>query len=462
MKFLHCLAKLIGLICLSLSVFIGSNAWASDTAATGAQAAQIDSQNVLTRRDIERFALVMAQIHNYYIKPTQYSELFDDAIRGMLTGLDPHSDYLNKAEFARLKSTTQGQYAGIGVEVTPENGMIKVVSPFDDTPAAKAGIKPGDLIIRVNGTVIKNMSANEAIELIKGKPGSPLTLTIVRKGLENPIQVKLKRALVKLKSVKSKIVHSDVGYVRISVFSDTTAKEVKKALNTMNKKLKGNMSGVVLDLRNNPGGVLNAAIQTSNIFLDADRLEDDNQLIVFTKGRMKRSALQANVTTGDLTHGLPVVVLVNNGSASASEIVAGALQDHRRAMVLGTKSFGKGSVQTVIPIDKDTAIKLTTALYYTPSGRSIQASGIVPDVYVPYTKMPLDEKQLNLTQMIDESQLRGHISTQAKSKLANREQRREKALLAKQDFQLYQALNFLQGMRALSPMQQPNKKGQKT
>lgn len=401
----------------------------------------------ISEKQIERFATAITQINHYYIKPVTYQSLFDSAIKGMLTSLDPHSDYLSPKDIKELQASTTGEYAGIGVEVIPDNGLIKVISPFDGTPAQKAGIKSGDIIVKVGNKLIKDVSTDEAIELIMGPVGSSVQLTILRAGSAEHIVMDVNREIIEIKSVKSKVYRSKLGYTKVANFGDTTAKDVKEQILGMEKS--NNIKGMVIDLRNNPGGTLTAAIETSDLFLDKQNLKND--LIVYTRGRLDIDNMEAYATPGDILKNKPIVVLINNGSASASEILAGAIKDQKRGVVMGTPSFGKGSVQTVIPIDYESAIKLTTALYYTPNGISIQAHGILPDVYAPYTKFPEQEAKNNISAILDninESSLDGHItaSKTAAQTAADLEKKEKQAELAFTDFQLYQALNLLEAM----------------
>lgn len=297
----------------------------------------------------------------------------------MLVSLDPHSSYLDAQSYKYMNEQTKGKFGGLGIEVTMENGVVKIVSPIDDTPAAKAGLKPGDYITNIDGEQVIGMSLNDAVDKMRGKVGSKVKLTIRRVG-EKPFEVTLKREEVKIQSVKNDIKSGDVAYIRITSFSGDTDKMVEKAIKQAKKELKGNIKGVVLDVRNNPGGLLDQAVNISDLFLDKGE-------IVSTRSRNEEDTVRYTAKEGDITDGLPIVVMINDGSASASEILAGALQDHKRAIILGEKSFGKGSVQTVVPLGKYGAMRLTTARYYTPSGRSIQATGIIPDVEVHPAKV---------------------------------------------------------------------------
>ncbi len=416
-----------------------------------------DTQDLaIPLEDIQRFATVVAQIKHYYIEPVEDSTLFSYAIKGMLSNLDPHSSFLDEESFKDLQAATSGKFGGVGIEVMPDkNGFIKVISPLDDTPAFKAGIKAGDMIVRVNNKLVKDMTLREAINMIRGKRGSTVDLTIIRKGEDKPRVFTLTRAQITIESVKSKMLEEGYGYVRISFFQGPVKRDLHSAIKKLQKESKGKLNGLVLDLRNNPGGLLDSAIDVADAFLDANQLKEHKKLIVYTKGRVPNSDIKGKATRGDLLKGVPMVVLVNQGSASASEIVAGALQDHNRAVVLGEKSFGKGSVQTVIPLNHTTAIKLTTALYYTPAGRSIQAEGIEPDLLIADLKIPQPKTDAIVIEPISEADLEGHLkngSKKAKVSAVNKEKKvddskkpKEIALMHR-DFQLYEALNLLKGI----------------
>ena len=325
------------------------------------------------------FGEIMERTKVSYVEEVSDQKLIESAINGMLSSLDPHSSFLDTKSFQYLNEQTQGKFGGLGIEVTMENGVVKVVSPIDDTPAFKAGLKPGDYIISLDGTTVVGMSLNEAVDKMRGKVGTKIKLTI-RRGTQKPFDVTLKREEIKIRSVKTEIKAKDVAYIRISSFSEEIDKNIKDALAKMQKDTKNQIKGVVIDVRNNPGGLLDQAVAVSDLFLDKGE-------IVSTRSRNEEDTIKYNATKGDIAEGLPIVVLINDGSASASEILAGALQDHKRAIVMGEKSFGKGSVQSVIPFSKYGAIRLTTARYYTPSGRSIQAKGIEPDIVVKPAKV---------------------------------------------------------------------------
>jgi len=327
-----------------------------------------------TYRQLNLFGDVFERVRADYVEKIGDQELIESAIQGMLASLDPHSSYMNAKSFRDMQVQTKGEFGGLGIEVTLENGLIKIVSPIDDTPAARAGLKPGDYITHLDGDQVMGLSLQEAVEKMRGPVNSDIKLTIRREGRDQPLDVTLTRAVVKIQSVRSRT-EGDVGYIRVTTFNEQTDKGVERAVEQIKKDAGSKLIGYVLDLRNNPGGLLDQAVSVSDAFLDKGE-------IVSTRGRNPEEGQRYNARPGDLAAGLPVVVLINGGSASASEIVAGALQDHRRAVLMGTKSFGKGSVQTIIPLPGHGAMRLTTARYYTPSGRSIQAKGIEPDIIV--------------------------------------------------------------------------------
>ncbi|HXF66680.1 MAG TPA: S41 family peptidase [Burkholderiales bacterium] len=340
--------------------------------------------------ELRAFTEVFGRIKSDYVEPVDDKKLITEAINGMLTGLDPHSAYLDQDAFKELQVGTQGEFGGLGIEVGMEDGFVKVIAPIDDTPAARAGLKPGDLIVKLDETSVKGMTLNEAVKRMRGKPNTQITLTIVRKGEPKPIVVTLTRAIIKIQSVKAKLLEPGYAYFRVTQFQEHTGEALARAIEKLFKENQGPMKGLVLDLRNDPGGLLNGAVAVSAAFLPA------GSLVVYTDGRTEDSKMKLHASPEHYLRGrfkedyikrlppevktVPMVVLVNGGSASASEIVAGALQDHKRAVIMGQQTFGKGSVQTILPLANQTAIKLTTARYYTPSGRSIQARGIVPDI----------------------------------------------------------------------------------
>src|SRR5437660_6834414 len=337
-----------------------------------------------TYKQLNLFGDVFELVRNGYVDDVKDDTLVEGAINGMLTALDPHSNYLNSKNFNDMKVQTRGEFGGLGIEVSMESGLVKVVSPVDDAPAARAGLNPADLITHLDGTPVQGLTLPEAVEKMRGPVNSEITLTVRREGQE-PFDVKLTRAIIKIQSVRSHIEGKDIGYVRITSFNEQTDVGLNNAMKNLKQQANNKLSGVILDLRNNPGGLLDQAVAVSDAFLDKGE-------IVSTRGRRSEDAQRYNARPGDIASGLPMAVLINGGSASASEIVAGALQDHHRAVVIGTKSFGKGSVQTIIPLAGHGAMRLTTARYYTPSGRSIQARGIDPDIVVEAAKIAKDEK----------------------------------------------------------------------
>lgn len=339
---------------------------------------------VLPLDELYTFAEIFGRIKSDYVDTVEDRALLKGAIRGMLSWLDPHSAYLDGEEYQDLQVGTSGEFGGLGIEVGVEDGLIKVIAPIDDTPAQRAGLQSGDLIVRIDNRPVKGMGLEEAVKLMRGKVGTPIELSILRAGTDQPFKVELVRDVIHVQSVKSRLLAPGFGYVRISNFQSRTTEDLLDALASLKGENGGDLKGLVLDLRNNPGGVLNSAVAISDAFLTEG-------LIVYTKGRVADSALEFKAGPDDVLAGAPLVVLVNGGSASASEIVAGALQDHRRAIIMGAQTFGKGSVQTIIPIDDASALKLTTALYYTPAGRSIQAEGIIPDIPLERGRLELSE-----------------------------------------------------------------------
>ncbi|MGV8997261.1 MAG: S41 family peptidase [Parvibaculaceae bacterium] len=357
-----------------------------------------------TYRQLNLFSDVFERVRADYVEPTDDSKLVENAINGMLTSLDPHSSYMNPKSFRDMQVQTRGEFGGLGIEVTMENGVVKVVTPIDDTPASRAGLRPNDYITHIDDKPILGMTLSDAVDRMRGPVDTPITLTIVRKGLDEPFDVKLNRAVITIKSVKYHR-EGDIAYIRITSFNEQTGDLLEEAINTLQKQIgAARVKGYILDLRNNPGGLLDQAINVSGDFIE------DGE-IVSTRGRHPDDTMRYNARGGDLTKGKPVIVLVNGGSASASEIVAGALQDHRRAVILGTRSFGKGSVQTIIPLGADGALRLTTARYYTPSGHSIQAKGIEPDILVEQLDPTSKAKKKML--ITGEAELPGHLAAEA-------------------------------------------------
>ncbi len=419
---------LSGVICMSVNVF-------AEKATHGVDDTELTT---LPLEDLKTFTEIFGRIKQDYVEPVSDKKLLEYAVRGMLSGLDPHSAYLAAEEYQELKEGTTGQFGGLGIEVSMENGYVKVVSPIDDTPAQRAGVKAGDLIIRLDDKPVKGMALADAVKLMRGEAGSKILLTIVREGSDAPLKISLIRDIIKTKSVKSKILDKNYGYVRISSFQSSTGESLKEALSGLKKENGGTLKGLVLDLRNNPGGVLNAAVDVSDAFLR-------DGLIVYTKGRIPNSEMRFNAAADDLIDDAPMVVLINAGSASASEIVAGALQDSKRAIIMGEKSFGKGSVQTILPTSNGSAVKLTTARYYTPSGRSIQAEGIEPDVVL--AQMKLESVEKSDFKPVKESDLSNHLQNKKEKATTESEANaKEKDATDAKDYALNEALTLLKGI----------------
>ncbi|MBV0934641.1 S41 family peptidase [Marinobacterium weihaiense] len=405
----------------------------SQPAAAQPPAAEQATDKPLPLTELRMFADVFDRIKQAYVEPVDDRQLLEDAIRGMLTGLDPHSAYLEAEAFESLQIHTRGEFGGLGIEVGLEDGFIRVIAPIDDTPAQRAGVRAGDLIIKLGETPVQGMDLNEAVDRMRGEVGTTIRLTIMRDGLDQPLELELERDVIKVRSVRHEMLEPGYGYLRISQFQAHTGEDLVAAIHDMQRA--GDLHGLVLDLRNNPGGVLQAAVAVSNAFLDEG-------LIVYTEGRLPNSELRFNANTETAAADTPLVVLINGGSASASEIVAGALQDHQRAVLMGTDSFGKGSVQTILPLAEDRAIKLTTARYYTPGGRSIQAQGIQPDLRVEDARLtPIEHGS-----RIKERDLAGHLENGRSGQDAASTSSAERTA---RDFQLYEALNLLKAMQIL-------------
>ena len=403
----------------------------------------------LPLNELRNFSDIFARIKTDYVEDVDDKTLLENAIRGMLTGLDPHSTYLNSDEYKELKIGTTGKFGGLGIQVGMEDGFVKVISPIDDTPAFRAGLEAGDLIIRLDEKSVKGMTLNDAVKIMRGDPGTDIQLTVIREGADRPLPFTVTRDIISVKSVKSRILEPDYGYIRISNFQSKTARDLVNEVSKLKKDNKNELKGLVLDLRNNPGGVLSAAADVSDAFID-------NGKLVYTKGRINNSEFEFNAKPGDIMNGLPLVVLINGGSASASEIVAGALQDHSRAVVMGSKSFGKGSVQTIQELRSGGAVKITTARYFTPSGRSIQGEGITPDIILE--RYEIKDSKDDASLRIKESDLNHSISNPTKSQEAikkaeeegKKEDKEKPKLKASDDFQLYEALLLLKGLNILS------------
>ena len=402
----------------------------------------------LPLEELRSFTQVFSRIKADYVEPVDDKTLLENAIRGMVSGLDPHSSYLDISDYHDLQVGTSGEFGGLGIEVGMEDGFVKVISPIDDTPAQRAGVESGDLIVRLDDTPVKGLTLREAVNIMRGKVGTDIILTIVREGAEKPLKITITRDKIQVKSVKNRLIEPGIGYLRITQFQQRTGQNLLEAIDDLERENNGALRGMVLDLRNNPGGVLSAAVEVSDAFLEKG-------LIVYTEGRIQDAEMTFNADPGDELDGAPLIVLVNGGSASASEIVAGALQDHKRALIMGSKTFGKGSVQTILPLTQDTAVKLTTARYYTPAGRSIQAEGIIPDIEMD--NMKIDSVSKDSPHGIKEADLSGHLSNgnhpdgdESNAEESTEETAAEKrAKLAKQDYQLYEAVNMLKGLMIL-------------
>jgi carboxyl-terminal processing protease len=439
-----------------------------------AAVAEKDSVSSLPIEELHSFAEVFGRIKSDYVEPVSDKKLITEAISGMLSGLDPHSTYLDAENFKELQVGTQGEFGGLGIEVGMEDGLVKVISPIEDTPAYLAGIKSGDLIIKLDDTLVKGLTLNDAVKKMRGKPGSNIVLTVLRKPEPKPLLITVTRAVIKVQSVKSKLIDPGYAYLRITQFQEHTGENMATALEKLYKESNSTLSGLVLDLRNNPGGLLTSSVGVSAAFLPKD------DLVVYTEGRTEDAKMRLNANPQDYLRGtgksdylknlpasfktVPMVVLINGGSASASEIVSGALQDHKRAVIMGTQSFGKGSVQTILPLGNNTAIKLTTARYYTPNGRSIQATGIVPDIITEDPSTTALENSFRLREADlehhltngnkkDELEAPAKPAATPKASPKNKDEEPAKPQItefgSKNDYQLNQALNLLKGMHIL-------------
>ncbi len=384
------------------------------------------------------FGEVMERTKATYVEEVSDQKLIEAAINGMLTSLDPHSSYLDAKDFKYMNEQTSGKFGGLGIEITMEQGVVKIVSPIDDTPAYRAGLKPGDYITNIDGETIIGMTLNEAVDKMRGKPGTKVKLTI-RRVNEKPFDVTLKREEIKTQSVKSELKDENVLYVRLGSFSEDVDKDIEKAYNKAMKETKNELKGLVLDVRNNPGGLLDQAVAVSSLFLDKGE-------VVSTRARNEEDTLRYSAKGKDITNGLPIVVLINNGSASASEIVAGALQDHKRAVVLGEKSFGKGSVQTVVPLGDYGAMRVTTARYYTPSGRSIQATGIEPDVVVHPAKLEEFSDEYGFSEAEYTNALKNETIQDEKKKNDKKDDNEDDNNSWRRDYQLLRAVDLVKAL----------------
>lgn len=424
-------------------------------------ASSVHAERVETRLpvdDVRMFSQVLERIKQAYVEDVEDSELIENAIEGMLSGLDPHSDYLTPDDFKDLRESTRGEFGGLGIEISlDETGFVRVVAPIDDTPAYRAGMQSGDLITQIDDTPVKGMSIGDAVNLMRGRPGTEVTLTVAREGESQPLEIEITRDIIQVTSIRNRMIEPGVGYIRISQFQERTGQDFVEAMESLREENEGALDGLVLDLRNNPGGVLQASVDVVDALISQG-------LIVYTEGRLPNSASEFEANADDPSEGVNLVVLINGGSASASEIVAGAIQDHRRGIIMGTRSFGKGSVQTILPLNDNHAIKLTTARYYTPDGRSIQAQGIEPDIEVRPGKLT----QENGNPYYSEANLAGHLTNgqvdetdaetdeqadDVESDSTSESTSEDEAAADNElinDYQLYQAVTLLKGMRVLN------------
>jgi carboxyl-terminal processing protease len=402
-------------------------------------------------KDLEAFTFVFSDIKQLYVEDVENKDLFNNAIKGMVSGLDPHSVYLEPKEQKSLMESASGKFGGLGIVISKKDDGIQVISPIDDTPAYKAGIQAGDLIIKIGDKPVRGMTLEDGVELMRGEPGTDVQITVLRKN-QKPFVIDITREIITIVSVKGYLLEKNIGYVRISSFQGPTAKLLKETIANLVEKNDGYLESLILDLRNNPGGVLDGAVDVSNLFIDKAGL------VVYTKGRIPSSNLKFKTERGDIMLGSPIVVLINEGSASASEIVAGALQDHKRAIIMGNTSFGKGSVQTIIELDKGYGLKVTTARYYTPNGRSIQAKGIEPDIMLKNISLE-NEKEASVVD-IKENDLNGHLEQEDPSKMSEAEiiksQEENQATLDKEtvkklkkDYFVHEASNLLKALTVL-------------
>ena len=403
---------------------------------------QTSTDTSLPLDDLRVFVEVFHKVKRDYVEDVSDKKLLENAIRGMLEGLDPHSAYLDETAYSELQEGTTGEFGGLGIEIGSEDGLIKIISPIDDTPASRAGIQAGDTIIRLDGAPVRDMSINEAVKKMRGEVGTSIELTLMREGVAQPLELQLVRDRIKIRSVRSRELEPGLGYLRVSAFQANTGDDFVAELGRL-KAGKDGLKGLILDLRNNPGGVLGAAVAVSDAFLESGR-------IVYTEGRVADARMSFDAKAPDLLAGAPLVVLINEGSASASEIVAGALQDRGRAVLMGRKSFGKGSVQTILPMNDESAIKITTARYFTPSGRSIQAQGVVPDIEIG--KVQLQARAEGDAGTVSESQLDGHLDNpngkpgKVEDAPGKSKKRAAPVDLAARDYELFEALNLLKGL----------------
>lgn len=418
------------ILAVTILSFVTTNVYAAKPAK------DIKKEDVNTYEMLNLFGEILEAVKMSYVEEVSDKDLIESAINGMLSSLDPHSGYLDEQSFKNMTEQTKGKFGGLGIEVTMDSGLVKVVSPIDDTPAFRAGIKSGDYITDIDGKSVIGLTLSEAVEKMRGKPGTKIKL-IIRRTNEKPFDVTLKREEIKIQSVKNETFGDEIIYIRISSFNETTDKMVIDAINKNKAKLKNNLKGIVIDVRNNPGGLLDQAINVSDLFLEEGE-------IVSTRSRNEADTIKFNAKEGDIAKNLPIVVLINNGSASASEILAGALQDHKRAIIMGEKSFGKGSVQTVVPLGKNNAMRFTTARYYTPSGTSIQGKGIEPDVEVKPSKIEVIENNFNISEADLKNSLKNTDSKNKVEKAKEIKAAEDKKL--QEDYQLMRAIDLVKSL----------------
>ncbi|MEW6166427.1 MAG: S41 family peptidase [Pseudomonadota bacterium] len=434
-----------------LALLAGILIGASVSLTSGVLADRSKAAETVPVKDLQTFVEILNRVKSDYVEPVDDKTLLENAVRGMLTGLDPHSAYLDKEEFREMNIATSGKFGGLGIEVQMQDGFVRVVAPIDDTPAARAGIEPGDLIVKIDETPVKGLSLNDAVTRMRGDPGTKVTLTLVREGESAPKVMELERDVIKVSSVRGRMLEPGMAYLRISSFTTDTGPALEKEVARLSGEAGGSLKGVILDLRNNPGGVLDAAVKVSDSFLDKGT-------IVSIRGRDGNGGREFGASNGDVLGGKPLIVMINAGSASASEIVAGAIQDHHRGILVGSRTFGKGSVQTILPLSNEGAIKITTARYYTPGGRSIQAEGIEPDIPIrplqiarsegseeADTLTPISEADLAKS-LANENGDPAHQDEVAKKRELAEKQAKQARELAENDYALYEALNLLKGL----------------
>ena len=405
---------------------------------------EAEERTALPLEDLRTFVEVFDHIRQVYVKPITDKELLENAIRGMLYELDPHSSYLDQEDFEELRVGTEGEFGGLGIEIDLEDGYIKIITPIDDTPAKKAGIEAGDLIVKIDGKPVKGMKLSESVDLMRGEVGTDTVLTILRNETET-LDITVTRGIIAIQSVKSKLLEPGYAYIRLAQFQTHTVRDLLAAIEKLNPP-QSPLKGIVLDLRNNPGGLLDAAVGVVDAFIS-------DGMIVYTSGRVPSAKREYLATKETPAGDIPLVILINGGSASASEIVSGSLQDHQRAVIMGTQSFGKGSVQTILPLGPDKAIKLTTALYYTPAGRSIQAEGIEPDIQVARANVKnIDKEFISYREEDLNRHLKNGDSDKGKQQKGEAGIHKDTKTLVERDFQLYEALNLLKGIHILSSL----------